>query len=514
MMQYGANGPLFKLVRHIYDQMLSQVKAGGKTSHTYRTEMGVLQGDPLSGLLWIIFIAVLGETLFGTGKSPSVAGIVVKLLLMADDIALIAYTRGELDILLRGLQQYCDENLLTISVKKSVIVAFYNSVDGKEIAEPVLLNGVPLTEEEWTNYIGVTFDSNNPLQYQRHIRRRANAAKLKADALLRTMELSNHKIPVVELLALYKTEVLSRMLFGAELTITCAKIDEFHKVEMGFLRRLLRISDTSTVEGVYLELDMLPVRIKRLEKALTFFLYASSSEGPALVRHAMWSNYQLPPHAWAARRSWFFALRLELRKYGVGIPGMSGPEGIDWSTLGYDQAEVTTTLITQLRTAARQQMIDSLALKTKFSILNASPPTAFMRYLDILSPRQREQMTRLRLSEHYLAVERGRYTRPVTLHDERKCRLCPHGEVEDEIHVLADCNGNSTIVDARILLGDELMKLDPKVVGVNFRSQGTNFRSLEVWSTLWNSQEEEVIKVVGRFVSTCFEQVKALGPYQ
>ena len=52
----------------------------------------------------------------------------------------------------------------------------------------------------------------------------------------------------------------------------------------------------------------------------------------------------------------------------------------------------------------------------------------------------RTTMTKLRLSNHRLAIETGRYMRPYKKPNERICPLCKK-EAEDEKHFLVSCPG-------------------------------------------------------------------------
>ena len=52
--------------------------------------------------------------------------------------------------------------------------------------------------------------------------------------------------------------------------------------------------------------------------------------------------------------------------------------------------------------------------------------------------RHRTTMTKLRLSNHRLAIETGRYMRPYKKPNERICPLCKK-EAEDEKHFLVSC---------------------------------------------------------------------------
>ena len=64
---------------------------------------------------------------------------------------------------------------------------------------------------------------------------------------------------------------------------------------------------------------------------------------------------------------------------------------------------------------------------------------SYEKYLDTLNRNYARALTRLRISAHNLAIERGRYTRPYTPPDERICPHCPNN-IQDEQHFLLVCS--------------------------------------------------------------------------
>ena len=88
--------------------------------------------------------------------------------------------------------------------------------------------------------------------------------------------------------------------------------------------------------------------------------------------------------------------------------------------------------------------------------INASNQTMTQRYREIsnlqycdvlydsfMIERNRIVITRWRLSCHRLRIETGRYTRPKTLRNERKCIVC--NTLEDEYHALFVCTAHTFI---------------------------------------------------------------------
>ena len=63
---------------------------------------------------------------------------------------------------------------------------------------------------------------------------------------------------------------------------------------------------------------------------------------------------------------------------------------------------------------------------------------AFEPYLNIGNDNHRKAITELRLSSHKLEIEVGRWNK--ISRDERICRSCELGKVENETHFLFDCS--------------------------------------------------------------------------
>ena len=59
--------------------------------------------------------------------------------------------------------------------------------------------------------------------------------------------------------------------------------------------------------------------------------------------------------------------------------------------------------------------------------------------ISVKNPATRREFTKLRISAHRLRIELGRYTRPKTLVEDRKCELCK-SDIENEMHFVLDCS--------------------------------------------------------------------------
>jgi hypothetical protein len=100
----------------------------------------------------------------------------------------------------------------------------------------------------------------------------------------------------------------------------------------------------------------------------------------------------------------------------------------------FDAFEEQAQLYTKIRTSPRTKYI------TYSTAMNPSL-TVHAMYTDLdVKEHHRIAATRLRLSSHNLAIERGRWTRLP-----RERRLCPCGAVQDEQHLVASCPSTADI---------------------------------------------------------------------
>jgi hypothetical protein len=60
-------------------------------------------------------------------------------------------------------------------------------------------------------------------------------------------------------------------------------------------------------------------------------------------------------------------------------------------------------------------------------------------YLTQMDSKNRKILTRFRISNHNLAIEKGRYTIPKTPLNKKKCKNCNNKSIEDEEHFLLIC---------------------------------------------------------------------------
>ena len=159
----------------------------------------------------------------------------IDILLYADDLAMLANSREELQDKLHLLHLYCKDRNLHVNINKSKIMVF-NAV---EDTRPFMYNDSKLDEVDSFKYLGMTINRRANLQYSQKI---SIQQALKAKASLECY-LNNHKhMPVKDVFDLFNTLVKPIILFNSEICgININKeLEQFH---LSFMKIILGVNN-------------------------------------------------------------------------------------------------------------------------------------------------------------------------------------------------------------------------------------------------------------------------------
>jgi len=111
---------------------------------------------------------------------------------------------------------------------------------------------------------------------------------------------------------------------------------------------------------------------------------------------------------------------------------------------------------------------------------------------EIKDIKHRISFTKLRISDHCLEIERGRYTRPYTIPEDRICKLCNNG-IEDEMHFLLVCS----------FYASEREELFTKLINRNkhFNLLNTNNKFEYIMNATKSNQN-----VIAKYIHRCFQK--------
>lgn len=122
----GVHGSFLDSLKQMYGHVEMRVKLDGRLGRPFAAPFGVKQGDPLSPLLFGLYMDRLEQYMLSVCRDLGARlteSQRVSLLLYADDLVLLAESPEELQRLLDALHSFTVSNHMTVNVSKSAILA-------------------------------------------------------------------------------------------------------------------------------------------------------------------------------------------------------------------------------------------------------------------------------------------------------------------------------------------------------------------------------------------------------
>jgi hypothetical protein len=157
--QIGITGRFLECIQTMYAVDSACVKTSEGLSETFRCNIGVRQGCPLSPLLFGIFMDELETRLDSVASDdPLRLGILaVKILMYADDIVLLARSAKDLQTYMDVLGTFCETRQLTVNTEKTKVLVF-----GSRQPHPntFKIRGDAIEQVKSYKYLGLTMHQN------------------------------------------------------------------------------------------------------------------------------------------------------------------------------------------------------------------------------------------------------------------------------------------------------------------------------------------------------------------
>lgn len=452
MRRANIGGPIFDWLRMLYQRMRYVVAHNGETSTAFKSMMGLLTGDSLSPMLWIIFFADLFIAILDHEDDITFNGKRVSHVEQADDVGLWSTSWIALFTKLAAFFVWCCLNFMLLSVSKTKWMVFGAP---PRVLPPLTVDGKLLELVALYKFIGIIFQSTTSDIFDAQYEERA-AKALKVGNVLFSVEKHIGSLAPTYGYKLYMAQIDPHLTFGSEVCLDVAKkgISRLEKEQMAFIRRLLRISKRSSVAPLFTETGIMPIRYRRAILALDYAWYLASKCPKDSLPHdawlevlAMWRN---------GDSGWLSDLGIVLKGLNVEPP----------DPCVYTERPLFDELIQKVYGACDKWLQTSIDDNKRLSLLQErfrgegeqdAPKRGLAKaslrsYLSIKNVDYRTAMTQLLMSEHPLAIEQLRRPdgrrRPSVPREWRLCRMCKE-EIETEHHAILECMTSARIIECR-----------------------------------------------------------------
>ena len=442
ILQSGVGGKVYDIIKSMYSENKCGVKIGDQRTEFFTPKRGVRQGCSLSPTLFNIYINELAVQL----EQSAAPGLLlhdteVKFLLYADDLVLLSPTEKGLQQNLALVEDFCQNWALTVNLKKTKIMIFQKKARCQENKFEFLLGNTALEHTLNYTYLGLTITASGSFS------KAVNALKEKARRALYAIKRKLQKIviPIKIWLKIFDSVIQPIALYGSEVwgplsQQNYSKWDK-HPIEtlhVEFCRNILKIQRKTPNNACRAELGHYPLMINIQKRALKFWMHLNSSPQDTLQFKAMKAQ----------------ELSHEKSPLGQLVMKLTNPltqltqntEQLHTSTAYHQQIKVNQVM-KQAKKSYLEYWNDLTKTQNKLDCYRAlKTDYKLAEYLfSVRDTKQRQILTKYRLSDHTLAIEKGRHRNTWLPKEQRICGHCKTGEVETEMHFLLHCEKYSEI---------------------------------------------------------------------
>ena len=420
MADYGIINNCLNLIEDIYRKTECAVKIGNKYTNTFKFTKGVRQGCPISPYHFNLFVDEIFDIVNQENDTNIFLeeGKFINALMYADDLIILSETESGLQKQIDKVSAFCEKRKLEINVKKTKIMNFNRG--NRLVKRNFTYKSVALENVKTIKYLGFTISAKNCsfLPTIDDLSLRANRAlfalnsKYKMSKLPKRLAMKIFNSLITPIL-LYGSEVWGPFMDYDYLTWKSSKIERVHTQ---FIKRLLGCCIQTSNIMARGEVGARPLLLDIIKRVIGYTI--SIMKRPNSTVHSAFT--------YECENSTNPNFSGYIQKFNLDCPNILEQNKCDITKICCDAYDRFWT--EQIRNSSKAS-----------SYITFKTTVYFEKYLDLIqNTRFKTSLSRFRLSNHNLMIEKGRHTKPTTDPDLRFCYFCK-SLVENEKHFLTFC---------------------------------------------------------------------------
>ena len=440
LIKHGVGGNFLKLLQNMYNSVSYRVKVNGGITDKIESTIGVKQGCVMSPLLFNIFLADL-PCIFDDTCDPVYLNLTcLSCLMYADDLVLMSESAKGLQNCITKLHKYCEKWNLTINHKKTQVIIFNKS--GHIIKRfDFYIGNIKLSIVNQYCYLGIVFCPSGT--FTTACKTLVDKA-LKAFYALKTYDTRNN---ILLSLKLFDTLITPILTYGGEIwgpysfkkltgenIVNICDVMPLEKINIRLCKYLLGVGKKTTNNAVRGELGRFPLAMKIITQSISYWNRMQKIDDLSLAKIAYMHFLNEKHFPWFENtRNMLFFLGLENEWYkhiNYVYNESNNMCKLNKKCIHLQLCKIYEDHWFEIIKKDSGKLRTYCTFKKRFCLEN---------YVLSICLEKRRDFTKLRLSAHSLAIERGRYYKNKVEKEKRLCKLCDLGEVEDEEHFITKC---------------------------------------------------------------------------
>ena len=442
----------------MYDITKSSVKLDNKRTDFFTLDRGVKQGDSLSPTIFNCYINDIHQAFENDCDPLTLCQSKISSLSFADDLVIFSRTHTGLQTALNKLEKYCYDWQLTVNINKTKVMIFQNKYNSNPY---LFFKNCPLEETKEYNFLG------NVINYKGNFKRAIQELTKKGLKVLFALKgrFSNFQsIPIplscklfdvlIKPVLLYNSEVwfmedyfsiLKSMKRAEQHGSVCDSLsleDKFcyEIVHNRYCKTVLGLKKTACNFSAKLELGRFSIISFIKKQVMLYFCRLNMGKINPLLKEAYEMNKNLDGEG---IYTWHTFAHNTFEEMGLDIKDFESSDK-PFNEIKFDLKIKLKNQINNVYKGKTVNKLSSIDDSSKLSLYSKlKSEIGIEKYLlEEPSFKNRQMITKLRVSDHTLEIETGRYKN--IPRENRNCKLCKD-EIDDEYHFLLNCKLNSNL---------------------------------------------------------------------